>query len=71
MLTLSNTSTLDFYLARAEQARVEGQAATLLHVRERCERSEEAWMALADKAQRGERLRKLEADRKAQAGLVS
>ena len=64
-------SNLDFFLARAEQARVEGEAATLVHVRERCQRSEEAWTALADKAKRSERLRAEEALRKAEAGLTS
>jgi len=48
------SSNLQFFLARAEQARVEAEAATLDHVRERCRRSEAAWSALADKAQRGE-----------------
>lgn len=62
---------LDFYLARAEQARAEGEAATLSHVRERCQRSEAAWSALADKARRAERMREQEAARKAAAGLTS
>lgn len=65
------TSNLDFFLARADQARAEGEAATLEHVRERCQRSEAAWQALADKAQRSERLRKEEAKRKAEAGLTA
>ncbi len=56
---------LQFFLARAEQARAEGEAATLEHVRERCRRSEAAWTALADKAERSERLREEEAERKA------
>ena len=60
---------LQFFLARAEQARVEGEAATLDHVRERCQRSEAAWMALADKARRSERLREEEAERKAAAAI--
>ena len=64
-------SNLDFFLARAEQARAEGEAATLTHVRERCERSQAAWQALADKALRSERLRAEEAKRKAEAGLIS
>ena len=46
-------SNADFFLARAEQARVEGEAATLDHVRERCRRSQAAWTALAERAQRG------------------
>ena len=63
------SSNLQFFLARAEQARVEGEAATLEHVRERCQRSEAAWMALADKARRSERLREEEAERKAAAAI--
>lgn len=66
-----SASNLSFFLARAEQARAEGEAATLSHVRERCQRSEAAWTALADKARRSERLREQEAERKAAAGLVS
>ena len=58
---------LNFFLARAEQARVEGDEATLLHVRERCRRSEAAWTELAEKAKRSERLRLAELDRKGQA----
>ena len=64
-------SNLDFFLARAEQARVEGEAATLEHVRERCERSEAAWSALADKAKRSERLRDEEAQRKLERGFTT
>ncbi len=64
-------SNLNFFLARAEQARAEAEAATLEHVRERCRRSEAAWQALADKAERSERMRELDAERKASAGLTS
>lgn len=56
---------LQFFVARAEQARAEGDAATLGHVRERCRRSEAAWTALADKARRSELMRIEEAERKA------
>jgi hypothetical protein len=58
-------SNLEFFLARVEQARCEADAATLDHVRERCQRSEAAWTALADKARRSERLRIEEQERKA------
>jgi len=61
------SSNLQFFLARAEQARDEGDAATLEHVRERCRRSQEAWTALADRAERSERLRVEELKRKAEA----
>ena len=59
-------SNLQFFLARADQARTEGDEATLEHVRERCRRSQAAWTALAEKAQRSERLRAEEAKRKAE-----
>ena len=60
-----NSSNVNFYLARVEQARAEAEAATLDHVRERCRRSEAAWTALADRAMRSERMRVEEAKRKA------
>jgi hypothetical protein len=60
------SSNLEFFRARADQARAEGEAATLEHVRERCRRSEDAWNALADRAQRSEQLRMAEAQRKAE-----
>jgi len=59
------SSNLQFFLTRAEEARVEAEAATLDHVRERCRRSEDAWNALADKALRSEQLRIDEMERKA------
>ena len=58
-------SNLEFFLVRAEQARTEAEAATLDHVRDRCRRSEAAWNALAERAQRSERLRIAELERKA------
>ena len=64
-MSIRNTN-LEFYLARAEQAREEAAAATLEHVRERCRRSEAAWTELADRAQRSERMREAEALRKAE-----
>ncbi|MGN6058425.1 MAG: hypothetical protein ACTHOI_07555 [Sphingomicrobium sp.] len=59
-------SNLEFFRTRAEQAHAEADAATLDHVRERCLRSEAAWQALADRAERSERLRVEEAKRKAE-----
>jgi hypothetical protein len=67
MAEVIRSSNLQFFLARAAQARAEGDAATLVHVRERCRRSEAAWTALADKAERSERMREAEARRKAEA----
>ena len=66
-----NGSQLDFYRARADQARAEAKAATLAHVRDRCQRSEAAWTALAERAERSERLRAAEVRRKAETGLSS
>jgi hypothetical protein len=59
-------SQLDFYRARVDQARAEADAATLEHVRERCRRSEAAWTALADRAERSEQRREAELQRKAE-----
>ena len=68
---MSSTTNLQFYLARAAQARDEADVATLDHVRERCRRSEAAWTQLADRAARSEALRATEEKRKAEAGLTS
>ncbi len=59
-------SQLDFYRARVDQARAEAEAATRAHVRERCRRSEAAWMELADRAERSEQRRAAELQRKAE-----
>jgi hypothetical protein len=64
-MSTRNTN-LEFYLARAAQAREEAEAATLDHVRERCRRSEAAWQQLADRAERSEQLKSAELLRKAQ-----
>ena len=64
-------STLQFYQARADQAREEAEAATLDNVRERCRRSEAAWMLLADRVARSEALRVEEERRKAGQALES
>ncbi len=45
------------YLARAAEARAEAEAATLDNVRDRCRRSEEAWSAMAARAERTEQMR--------------
>jgi len=63
---MASSTNLQFYLARAEQARAEADAATLDHVRERCRRSEAAWQQLADRAARSEALRVEDAKRKAE-----
>lgn len=48
---------LETYLARAEQARAEADAATLENVRERCLRSETAWREMAARVERTDQLR--------------
>jgi hypothetical protein len=63
---MPSSNSLQFYLARAEQARAEAEAATLDHVRERCRRCEAAWSALAERAARTERMRLDEQLRKAE-----
>ena len=47
----------EIYLARAAEAHDAADAATLDNVRERCLRSEEAWMLMADRAERTEKMR--------------
>lgn len=64
MVATRNTN-LEFYLARAAQARADAEAATLDNVRERCRRSEVAWTLLAERAERSEVMRAAEAERKA------
>ena len=54
---MPNSTQLQFYLARAQQAREDAEAAALDHVRERCRRSEAAWTALAERAARTEEIR--------------
>ena len=64
-------SNLEFFRSRAAQAHADAEAATLDNVRERCRRSEEAWMNLADKAERSERMKEAEIERRAAAELTS
>ena len=47
----------EFYIARAAEARADADAATLPNVRDRCLRSEAAWIAMADRAERTARAR--------------
>ena len=51
---MANSNSLQFYLDRAQQARIDGEKATLSHVRERCLRAEAAWSSLAQKAARAQ-----------------
>jgi hypothetical protein len=45
---------LDFYLARAADARADAESASLDNVRDRCLRAAEAWDAMAARAQRSD-----------------
>jgi hypothetical protein len=45
------------YRTRAEQCRAEAEAATLDNVRERCLRAEAAWIAMAERGERGDAMR--------------
>ena len=49
--------TSEFYLARAAECAREAETTLLANVRERCRRSEEAWLAMANRLRKGERLR--------------
>lgn len=61
-------SQLEFYLARAAEARRDAEAATLANVKERCLRAEAAWSEMAARADRGDKMRaKLEAEKAAAA----
>lgn len=48
---------LDTYLARAEDARAQANATTLVNVRERCLRAEVAWREMAARVQHAEKMR--------------
>jgi hypothetical protein len=50
-------SQLDFYRIRAAEAQRDAEAATLANVRDRCLRAYAAWAGMADRAERGERMR--------------
>lgn len=66
------SSNQDFYLARAAEARADAEAATLDNVRDRCLRSEAAWTQMADRVERGERMReKLLAEKAAAQGAAA
>lgn len=60
--------TSEFYLARAAECAREAETTLLANVRERCRRSEEAWLAMASRLRKGERLRDEAAAEKAKVG---
>lgn len=51
------STTSEFYLARAAESAREAEAATLDNVRDRCRRSEAAWLSMATRIARGEEMR--------------
>lgn len=51
------STNLDLYLERAAQAQAEADAATLDNVRDRCIRSANAWIVMAERVERMERQR--------------
>jgi hypothetical protein len=68
----SMSAQLDFYRARAAEARAEAEAASLENVRQRCLRAAAAWEDMADRAARTDRMRaRQEADRAAAAAPVA
>ena len=65
-------SNLDFYLARAAEARADADNASLDNVRDRCLRAAAAWDAMAQRAHRGDTFRaKLAAEKEAAAGAAA
>ncbi|NIJ35283.1 hypothetical protein [Sphingomonas oligoaromativorans] len=51
------STTSDYYLARAAECEREAETTILENVKERCLRSREAWLAMANRLQRGEQMR--------------
>jgi hypothetical protein len=50
------STTSDFYLARAAECAREAEATVLANVKERCLRSQEAWLAMANRVLKGEHM---------------
>lgn len=59
------SATSDFYLARAAECARDAAAAPLANVRDRCLRSEEAWLAMAERLLSSEAARDRNAAEKA------
>ncbi|HEY0626973.1 MAG TPA: hypothetical protein VGD10_09590 [Allosphingosinicella sp.] len=58
----------ELYLARAAEARAEAEIASLTNVRDRCLRAEAAWLSMAARAERTDRMRaRLETEKAAKA----
>ena len=61
----------DVFLLRAEEARTQAEEATLENVRDRCLRAEAAWMEMAARAERTEKMRADQAAAKAEAAAAA
>lgn len=61
----------DFYVERAAEARADAAKADLANVRERCLRAAAAWQDMADRATRTDRMRAESEAKKAAALLVA
>ena len=61
---------LDFYRARAAEARADAEAASLENVRQRCLRAAAAWEDMADRAARTDRMRARQNAEKAAAAAA-
>jgi hypothetical protein len=59
------STTSEFYLARAAEMAIEADKATLDNVRDRCRRSEAAWLSMASRTARSEQMRSRLAEEKA------
>ena len=57
----------DMYLQRAAEARADADRADLANVKDRCLRAEAAWLVMAERADRTERLRAAHEEAKAAA----
>lgn len=62
---------LDFYRARAAEARSDAESATLENVRQRCLRAAAAWDDMADRAARTDRMRARQDAEKAAAAAAA
>ncbi len=62
---------LDFYRARAAEARADAEAASLENVRQRCLRAAAAWEDMADRAARTDRMRARQDAEKAAAAAAA
>ena len=61
----------EMYRARAAECRASAEASSLANVRDRCLRSEAAWLELAERAERTERMRQRLAAEKAAAATLA